>query len=170
MMSVSLVGKGAQWPAICPCCGASTQNTLKSSWTEKQRVVGGTRFHTRTSKIPYCKPCQRHVPLAGASFFMWGFLAIALGAIPFMVAADSHSPGGDLFLMLILAALGGGLMWCLCTVLNILRAKRIGARCVTDQVAVQLSFQRDVDMTTFTFFNDKYADYFARLNADNRTY
>jgi hypothetical protein len=165
MMSISLVGKRAQWPAICPCCGASTQDTLKSSWTEKRYVGGGTRLHTRSTKVPYCKPCKRHIPLSTANFVVWGAVAFGLGAIPLTINDRNGGP-----FVILITLLGALLMWGVCAMLNTLRAKRTRAHCVTDKVAVQLSFQRGVDMTTFTFFDDKYADYFARLNADNRTY
>jgi len=88
--------------------------------------------------------------------------------IPFL---DSRTTQLEYLLYGIPAGLGGVLLiWGVLSIVNWIRAKKVTSKCVGVERAVQLSFEPDTDFVTLTFTDDRYADRFAAINAQNRTY
>ena len=91
-----------------------------------------------------------------------------LGSIPFL---DNHATQFEFLAFAIpLGLVGLFLAWGIVLILNWIRAKRVTSKCIGVERAVQMSFEPDTDFVTLTFTDDRYADRFAAINADNRTY
>lgn len=91
-----------------------------------------------------------------------------LGPIPFM--DDRTTQFEFLAFAIPLGLVGLFLAWGIVLILNWIRAKRITSNCIGVERAVQMSFEPNTDFVTLTFTDDHYADRFAAINADNRTY
>ena len=173
MVSISVVGSQIHWPRVCPCCGSDADSTLDTSWSEQEPSGATTVIHTRKTRVPYCQNCKRHVPVQTTAITL---IAASVGCLlAVTVAAVMSSSSHQSQLEALLAASAGGVAAALpalavCGILNWSRAKRRGPQCVTEERAVELSFEPGSNVTTFTFHNDKYADVFSTLNADIRTY
>jgi len=76
------------------------------------------------------------------------------------------------YLVYMIPAACGGVLpaWVFVSLLNWFRARRVTKKCVGVERAVQLSFEPETDFVTLTFSDDRYADRFAAINSDNRTY
>jgi hypothetical protein len=91
--------------------------------------------------------------------------------VPLLFLDLSHVTQLDYLLYGIPAGLGGVLLiWGILSIINWSRARKVTSNCIGVERAVQLSFERDTDFVTLTFTDDRYADRFAAINADSRTY
>lgn len=166
-----LARRKVEWPQRCPCCGQDHQNNSYSFGT---RVSKSTTFHSTTSKSetyfpvgfssPYCVACKKHADPSTnimyiyiVGFFLW----VAVGWLIF-INGLAYEPLGIVMFLLSAGLIGGGCYFLSKALINVLSKSRMKPSCTNHAYAMHASpYNQNIRIM---FYNDEYANDFARLN------
>ncbi len=137
--------KTLQWPQVCPCCGAKTND-----WYEIGRVA-------RTWRVPHCDSCVQHIDTARTAIFVgaWGMLGgLIIAALGLFIGSLILGPLG---LLIHITAMCYGM-------LQSFSAETMKTpKCCDKKVALRVH-EANSQRVVFEFLRREYADEFRQLN------